>query len=159
MEQNGDYKAKEVRDKIQNTMIEKYGTIHPLQVDEFLVKSIETKCNNLNNPTSKPQLELYKRLIEIYGKCELEYPCGKCSLDCMLEINGVKIDVEYDGWFYHQDKNRDFRRNCFVKSQGYKILRIKSNKNSKEDIIPSKEQIINAIDYLLNNHSYKEIKM
>lgn len=82
----------------------------------------------------------------IYGNCELNYPCDLVSLDCMTIINNIKIDVEYDGWYWHKNKQEeDKRRNYFLIRRGFKVLRIRSNKE-----MPSKEQITRAIDILLN---------
>lgn len=145
-----------VREKSKRTMLEKYGYAHALQVDEFLSKCIETKRKNGTNPTSKPQKELAYVLFEMYGNCELERPCDKCSLDCVVEIDGTFIDVEYDGWYWHQDVQRDRRRDNFVQKQGYKILRIKSN---KKDTLPSKEQIDEQIQKLLHGYNHAEIQM
>ena len=48
----------EVREKIEKTMMDKYGVVHPLQKEEFLNKAMSTRCENMTNPTSKPQLKL-----------------------------------------------------------------------------------------------------
>ena len=65
-------------------------------------------------------------------------PCDKCSLDCVVCVEGFYIDVEYDGAYWHQDKQKDRRRDNFVKTQGYKIFRIRGD---KKDNLPSEEQI------------------
>ena len=146
----------EVREKIEKTMMDRYGVVHPLQKEEFLNKAMSTRCENMTNPTSKPQLKLSCILLQMYGNCEIEVPCDKCSLDCVILIDNQKIDVEYDGWYWHQDTNRDRRRDNFVKSKGYKILRVKGN---REDLMPTQEQIDIAISQLLNGKNYTEIIM
>lgn len=146
----------EVREKIEKTMMDKYGVVHPLQKEEFLNKAMSTRCENMTNPTSKPQLKLSCILLQMYGNCEIEVPCDKCSLDCVILIDNQKIDVEYDGWYWHQDTNRDRRRDNFVKSKGYKILRVKGN---HQDLMPTQEQIDIAISQLLNGKNYTEIIM
>lgn len=148
--------SEEIRTKSRKTMMERYGVEHALQAEEFLSKSMKTRCDNHNNPTSKPQLALSYILLDMYGNCELERPCGRCSLDCVVVINDVLIDVEYDGWYYHQDKIRDIRRDNFVKKQGYKIFRIKSNKH---DDLPSRKLIDEKIQMLLHGYNYVEIQM
>ena len=82
----------------------------------------------------------------------------RINLDCMVCFDGYKIDVEYDGLYYHKDRQeKDKRRNYFLIKQGYKVLRIKGN---KKDDIPTEEQIIKAIDCLVKgNRSYIEIDM
>lgn len=146
----------EIQAKSRKTMLDKYGVEHALQVPEFSDKAMHTRCENGKNPTSKPQLALFHLLLDMYKNCELEKPCGNCSLDCVLNIDGNLIDVEYDGWFYHQDKMRDMRRDNFVKTQGYKILRVKAN---KRDEIPNREQIEEQVQKLLHGYEYAEIQM
>lgn len=148
--------TEEVKAKSRETMLEKYGAEHALQVDDFLAKCIKTRCDNHTNPTSKPQLALSHILFDMYGNCELEKPCGRCSLDCVIVIDGISIDVEYDGWFYHQDKMRDIRRDNFVRKQGYKVLRVKSDKH---DTLPSREIIDEKIQSLLNGRNHAVIQM
>lgn len=148
--------SKEVQAKLGETMKERYGVEHALQVDEFLVKSMKTRCDNYNNPTSKPQLALSHLLLDMYGNCELERPCGRCSLDCVVAIGDILIDVEYDGKYWHQDKMRDIRRDNFVKKQGYKVLRIKGNEH---DVLPTIEQIDEQMQKLLQGYNYTEIQM
>lgn len=147
---------KEVREKSIKTMLEKYGVEHALQYDEFHQKAWDSMKKNGYSYTSKPQIKLSEMLKEIYGNCELEVPCGRCSLDCLVNFNGVKIDVEYDGWYWHQDKERDTRRDNFIKSKGYKVLRVKSNNKNE---LPTKEQLQEHIQMLIDGYNYTEIIM
>lgn len=147
----------EYQEYLENIMKNKYGVKRPLQFDDFKKKMI-LSWSNSKTPTSKPQIYLYELLSELYpNSVELEVPCDKCLLDCVVTINNQKIDVEYDGWYWHQDFYKDARRDNFVKKQGYKILRIKGN---KKDDIPTSEIIKNNIENLLTtNRFYAEIKM
>ena len=94
-------------------------------------------------------------LSNIYGNCDMNVPCDDVLLDCVISINGIKIDVEYDGSYWHRDVQKDRRRDEYVKSQGYKVLRIKSRRS-----IPTQMQIKEKIDYLVKgNHSYTELEL
>nr|DAN00804.1 MAG TPA: endonuclease-like protein [Caudoviricetes sp.] len=146
----------QVQEKSRIAMKKKYGVEHALQVKEFADKACKTKYKNKTGPTSKPQRALGKILEQMYGICNLEYPCGRKSLDCMVEVNNQKIDVEYDGWYYHQDKQRDELRDNFVLQHGYKILRIKSNKH---DDLPTENQIKEKIELLLQGWQIAVIQM
>lgn len=179
--------------KMQESMLQKYGKKHALQIDEFQHKFEETclnkfgvkyptqstdvqqkrdatnieryGCANVSQnakirekisnsfyqhgscPTSKQQLYLFERLNDLYGQCELNYPCGNCMLDCAVFIDGFLIDVEYDGTYWHQDAIKDRKRDEFVKSQGYKIIRFVGKSK-----VPTDEQIIVAVNELLNTN-------
>jgi len=56
---------------------------------------------------------------------KLNYPLSNVSLDIALFIDDIKIDIEYDGWYWHKDQQKDRRRDEFLKSQGWKILELK----------------------------------
>lgn len=147
----------EIYQKSINTFQEKYGVNRPLQDKEILSKMISHWSANGNAPTSKPQLKLFELLQNMkIGECKLEVPCDRCLLDIVVYIKDIKIDIEYDGVYWHKDTQRDRRRDFFIKKSGYKIIRIKGN---KKDSIPSSEVIKEAIDYLISGHSYKEIIM
>ena len=65
---------------------------------------------------------------------EINYLIGNIFVDILL---ADKIIVEYDCWHWHKDVlTKDRRRDEFLKSRGYKILRIKSS-----HLIPTLEQI------------------
>lgn len=149
----------EYQEYLTGLFLEKYGVERPLQDQNIHAKMMETLSNNGWSKTSKPQREIYNILCELYpDNCYIEFPCDKCLLDCMVEIDGIKIDIEYDGKYWHEKKDKsDRRRDNFVKSKGYKILRIKGN---KKDEIPSKSQLSSAIEVLLYSlKKYNEIVM
>lgn len=147
--------TEEYKNRVKNTCLEKYGYESVLRSPEIRSKITNTLLANGKCPTSQQQLEIFKILSEKYQNAILNYPCGKCNLDIALNINGVNIDVEYDGRYWHQDKQRDRKRDEFVKSQGYKVLRIKGNRK-----IPSKEKLYSLIEEVLNSDkSFYEYNM
>lgn len=141
-------KTEEYKEKYKATCMEKYGVEHTSKNEETVNKIVQSLYKHGNVKTSSQQYEIYNLLNDIYGNCELNKICGRCFLDCALVINGVLVDVEYDGLFWHKDNNKDRRRDEFIKMNGYKILRIKSDKN-----IPTKEELEQAIDILLNREN------
>lgn len=145
----------ECKEKVKSTNLERFGYESNLSSPEVRAKIAETLVKNGNCPTSKQQLQLCDMLKSIYGSCELNMPCGANMLDCVVMVDGIKIDVEYDGWYWHKDARRDRRRDEFVKSQGYKILRILSDRK-----VPPTEQIKAAVDELVNSDKqFIRIKM
>lgn len=152
------YSSEILLKKIKESLFNNYGVYSPMQNNDIQKKARKTLYENGKVPTSKNQILIYNLLNEIYKdeECILNYPFSKINMDCMLNINNIKIDIEYDGWYWHKDKEKeDRKRDEFLKENGYKILRIKSKRK-----IPTKEQLIKAIDYLVkSNHSYFEIKL
>lgn len=150
----------EIKQRIRKTCIERYGVPSTGQVPEFQAKMRQTLCANGNTPTSKAERAICEMLKEIYGleNCYPSYPEGGLSLDCMVLVDGQRIDVEYDGNYWHKGKEqRDAARNAVLMDMGYKVVRIKGN---NRDTLPSKQQIIDAVDYLVKcNHHITFIDM
>lgn len=145
-----------VKDKTKQTCLEKYGCEYSLQSAEVREKANKTLLEHGKVKTSKQQMQLFNLLKQIYPVCVLNYSVGRCFLDCMVETKeGVKVDVEYDGIFWHQDEQRDRRRDEYIKERGYKILRIRGKRD-----IPSEEELVKEIQLLCGTqHTYSMINM
>jgi len=95
----------------------------------------------IKNP-SKPQLKIYELVTEKYPTAVLNYPFLNYSLD--IVIPDLSIVIEYDGAYWHQDKEYDLKRKEKIEFYGWKI--IKYYGTIKKDIIPTQEQIIKDIE-------------
>lgn len=145
----------EIRARVEATCVEKYGSKCCLNNEEIRAKITQTLANNGTAPTSSQQLALQQLLADMYGSCDINVPCGRNSLDCVIKIGDIKIDIEYDGAYWHQDAQKDRRRDEYVKSQGYKVLRIVS-----ERTLPTQEQIQDKINFLINSeHKFASINL
>ena len=143
------------QEKRRQTCLERYGYDHPQKVPEIRQRSIQTLLSNGNVPTSSQQLEVYNMIesISTNNKAILNYVCDRSIFDIALFIDENKIDIEYDGWYWHQDTQKDRNRDEHFKLSGWKILRIKFGNK-----IPTKDQLIEAINRLIKNgYSYTEI--
>lgn len=149
-----------VREKSKQTCLRKYGVSNAFQSKTIQAKAKQTLYKNSTNPTSRIEKILCDQLIALYGKekCFPSYPVGELTLDCLLILNENKIDIEYDGYYWHKNRQqKDSARNAVLMNQGYKIIRIKGN---NQDTLPSNEQLINAVDYLVKgNHHLVFIDM
>lgn len=142
-------KSEKFVEKAKATCVERYGGESSQCSPEVRQKSFNTLLGKDGIPSSKAEKEMVSRLIEIYGKenCHPQYLFSRCAFDCLLTVGSVKIDVEYDGIFWHKDKQEsDKRRDFFAMKNGYKVLRFKSNGN-----IPTHEQIKQGVNYLVNS--------
>lgn len=152
-----------VKQKKIQTCQEHFGVDNPMDDEQLRYKAVQKqresyKQNGTKISTSKVEQKMCNILIKMFGErhCIPSFEIGIYTLDCLLNINDSKIDIEYDGQYWHtldnqldKDKNRD----SYLIGQGYKILRVKGNKQ-----VPTKEQLQEAIDYLVKgNHSYTEI--
>lgn len=141
--------------KTKQTCLKRYGVENPQQNPKIKEKATQTMLQNGMVKTSQQQLQIYEMIKEKYPNAELNYPFSYCILDIFLCINNVKIDVEYDGWFWHQDQLSDLKRDKFLRSKDFKVIRVRSG-----HLIPTEKELFDTIDYLVNTeHSFKEIML
>lgn len=142
--------SQEIKNKKVKTHKEHYGVDYPMQNPEMVEKMRKTMQENNTVPTSSQQKTIFEMCKEIFPeyKIELNAPLRELSLDIKITTpDGINIDLEYDCWYWHQDKNRDRRRDEVVKKYGYKVIRIKSGKK-----IPTKEELVETIQYVLTSN-------
>lgn len=148
-------KSFEVIQKMKDTNIKRYGGESSQCSAEVREKTYQTLVDSNGLWISKPERETVDLLINMYGEncCTPQYLFDRIIFDCLLNINGILIDFEYDGKYWHElYPDRDIRRDNFTIKKGIKVFRVIS-----EDAIPTKEQIQQGIEYLLNpeNHIYR----
>lgn len=143
----------EYRDKAKETCVRLYGGESSQSSPEIRKKSMETLMKNGTMPRSRAEIQMVEIIKEIYGKdaCVEQYPFDRCSFDCLLTIGDIKIDIEYDGNFWHNEE-KDNRRDWYNIRRGFKVLRFKSDLN-----VPTKEQITSNIGYLVNSRCNRKI--
>lgn len=100
-------------------------------------------CSYNINP-SIPQVELWKLVSKICPYVYLNFPVydPKCySID--VAIPKLNIAIEFDGSYWHQDREKDSRRQKELEEIGWKFIRYL-------DKIPSKEKVKSDILSLLS---------
>ena len=137
-------KNKEIKEKIKQTNLKRHGVEYPTQNKNIQDKIRQSFYKNNSGKISTQQLEIYNMLLNNKYNVKLNYPINNLSLDIGLFVDNYKIDIEYDGVYWHQDEQKDRRRDEFLKSEGWKILRIKSNRK-----MPTLEQLIEGINKLI----------
>lgn len=147
------FQLKQFKNKAKQSNLQKYGYECVFSSPEIRKRIGETLIKNNKVKTSSQQEKIYEILKSKYINSKKNYPCDNSFFDIALFIHDIKIDVEYDGSYWHQDFQRDRRRDEHFKSKGWKILRIRSGRK-----IPTEEQLINAIDELIStDRMFKEI--
>lgn len=143
----------------KETMKERFGHENPTYCPELVEKARQSMYTNGTVPSSKPERQMIEMLKELYGEenCVPNFPIGNTNLDCLLRIGNIKIDVEYDGIYWHKDrKDYDRRRNHWLIAQGYKVIRILGN---NRNTLPTLDRLKEEVDYVLDNHSLGYIDM
>ena len=88
---------------------------------------------------SKEQIKLFKIIQELYPNCILEYWVKDVNRSIDIAILEHKIAIEYDGSYWHQDKEADNKRQKEIESLGWKFIRF-------IDYIPSKQELEKLIN-------------
>ena len=102
----------------------------------------------IENP-SKPQVELYNRVKELYPQAVLNHPCyrgeGKKNYSLDVAIPELMIWFESDGSHWHLDEEKDLKRQREIEEFGWKIIRYKADYVKD---IPSIERIKEDIEII-----------
>ena len=147
------------QNNFKKSMNEIYGCENPAYNKELLHKARVTAYQNGTAVSSGPERRMVKMLSFLYGEenCFPGYPVDQVSLDCLLVIDGLKIDIEYDGDYWHRNtQDYDRRRNHWLISIGFKVIRILGN---PKDELPSLDRLKEEVDYILQGHDIGYIDM
>lgn len=111
--------------------------------DHSLCKRCSCIKNMKNNRrVSKPQMELFEIVNKIYQNVKLEHLSLNYFID--IAIMDLKIAIEYDGSYWHQNKKYDKLRQRDLEEEGWKFIRY-------VDRIPSIEELNFDIQRTLDN--------
>lgn len=89
----------------------------------------------IKNP-SKPQVELFNIVKGIYPNAKLNYQILNYSVD--IVIKEIKLAIEYDGSYWHKDKEKDNLRQNKIMNEGWNFLRYR-------DRVPDKDELVRDI--------------
>jgi len=95
----------------------------------------------IKNP-SGPQVELFNLVKEDHPESIMNYQVLNYSIDVV--IPNLKIAIEYDGSYWHQDQEKDTKRQKEIEDQGWIFLRYR-------DYVPSKEELKRDIFFKIQN--------
>ena len=106
---------------------------------------------------SAGQRKLYGCIKKIYDGAELNYPIqpvkGRRSYVLDIAIPEYKICVEYDGLYWHQDKEKDKRRDNVLSEHGWVTFRVPEG----DSFDPVVDQVKRLISNHTGNYSFMEV--
>ena len=139
-----------VKEKIKETSLKHFGVENYNQTQEARENHSKRMKNggavyalSFNQNPSKPQVELYELVKSLFPEESiLNFPAqGKSGKSYSLDIAilSLKIDVEYDGSYWHQDEEKDEERQKDLENLGWKFLRYR-------DYIPTLEELRDSLN-------------
>jgi very-short-patch-repair endonuclease len=93
---------------------------------------------------SKPQQKLFKMVKELYKDAKSNFPFLNYNLDII--IPSLRLVIEYDGAYWHQNPDYDKKRQNEVESWDWKFIRYRGTMTS--DPIPTIDQLKNDIELI-----------
>lgn len=114
----------DVKKKKRETSFKNYGVSNYTKTEEYINEMKNGRAAFMNNfitNPSKPQVELFQLCQQVFPYPVLNYPCGRYSIDIAIPI--LNLAIEYDGSYWHQDEEYDKRRQEFIESEGWKVIR------------------------------------
>jgi hypothetical protein len=100
----------------------------------------------IKNP-SKPQVELFNRIKKLYPNSILNYPCYPLNFSLDVAIPELMICFESDGSYWHQDKDKDLKRQKQIEDLGWRMIRYYPIDSLKQ--VPQIKQIIKDIENII----------
>lgn len=91
----------------------------------YMLRGGASYANSFIQNPSKPQVELYNRVKELYPTAILNYPLFELNYSLDIAIPELKIWIESDGSWWHQDPKKDLERQIKIESLGWKCIRYK----------------------------------
>lgn len=158
------YSEEEEKDIIDNYLknvskheiAKKYGR-SPHAIESLLSRKSITmkghKCSKYH--VTEPELYVIKYLSEKLGislpdktleenRDYYYHVLGRYEIDVPIYLGGYKFAIEYDGAYWHKDKEKDARKNEALKNHGYIVFRISSSDHGQDFYN------LNKMDYKLN---------
>lgn len=123
------YNSKEYREK-QSKFMKNGGAVH---------------ANSFNINPSEPQVRTWKITSLICPYVYLNFPITHLENDYSIDIAIPKLSIaiEYDGSYWHQNEEKDLKRQKELEEDGWKFIRYK-------DVVPTEEQVKEDVNKILN---------
>lgn len=142
----GKKRSNNTKDKIRSKLIGKCYLTEKF-IENLRKEMLDGRASYMNsfisNP-SKPQIELFNLVKSLCYCSIINYPIKEVNRCIDIAIPFHKIAIEYDGSYWHQDKEADNDRQNQLESYGWKFLRYL-------DVIPTKEQLKKDIESIIGD--------
>jgi Protein of unknown function (DUF559) len=118
----------DIKEKKKETCLQNNGYEHWVGTKEhieWMKNGGAAYCNIFIKNPSRPQLKLYKMVLELCPYAILNYPCLNYSID--IAIPFLNLAIEFDGEYWHKNKEKyDEKRQRQLEQQGWEFFRFSS---------------------------------
>jgi len=110
---------------------------------KYMKNGGSSHCHRFIKNPSKPQITLFELCQTIFPYPILNYPCLNYSID--IAIPSINLAIEYDGSYWHQDKNYDKTRQKKLEKEGWKFLRYVDYVPTKQELLVNMNEVFNYV--------------
>jgi hypothetical protein len=143
----------ERREKTRNRMLNggaKYAnsftTSNKIEIRrKIMLEGGATYIRTFQKNPSKPQVQIFNLVSKICPYVYLNYPVYHLDRQTNIDIAIPKLEIaiEYDGAYWHQDRESDLERQKMLEEDGWKFIRYRGTMNS--DPTPSLEKVFDDV--------------
>jgi len=147
----------EIEQKTKETCLKNHGVTNFAKTEKWLNQMKNGQAYDMiskNTSPSKPQLKLFEIVKELVPSAEIEYWEDRVRRRMDIVIENLQIAIEYDGAYWHQEKHKesDDKRQRELEDLGWKFIRYRGEEG--KDTLPSKEQVKNDLEKMLNEITF-----
>jgi hypothetical protein len=114
---------------------------------QYMLNGGAAHCNSFIQNPSTTQVELFNRIKKIYPNAILNYPCYPLNFSLDVAIPELMICFESDGSYWHQNKDKDLKRQKQIEDLGWRMIRYYPIDSLKQ--VPQIKQIIKDIENII----------
>ena len=154
----------ETKQKVKQTNLDRFGYENPMQSPEFLEKWLAKNGSNFIKSSRQQQYlcSLYNGILNQPFKCfALDVFLPEYKLDVEFDGSGHRMSISLGNITEEDFEKKELYRNVALKKEGYKQMRIISQK----DLLPSDDILFQMLDFARNyfsqypNHSWIEFNI
>lgn len=125
-------------------------------MDTTFVNAGEIAKSLFTNITESPiELKLLGALKKLGVECITQYKIGPYRADIFIDSKYRKIVVECDGEEFHKDKEKDAKRDEYMRQKGFDVMRFTGSEIHRESELCA-QTIITQISEIYGTSKYQD---
>lgn len=140
--------TKETRERMSKFLTEFFKKHPEKHINSIIAKNYKKQKNKKGGYISKKQIELYKIVKKRFKDAKLNYPIitEKGNYFADIGIPSLKLDVEYDGAYWHREKLKEVVRDNNIRQNGWVVLRINEKQVATKDHSNLADHVLRLIE-------------
>lgn len=149
--------TEETKEKISRIKKEFFKKHPEKHINSIIAKNYKNQKNKKGGYTSEGQLNLYKLIKKkLFKDAIINHPIQteESLFFADIAIPSIKLNIEYDGKYWHLDELKDDKRDVQIIRKGWQVVRVKEEKVKNY----SEEKLTNHIIKLIEENKFQVLK-